>query len=127
MAIGGKSASKLYEDEKKFDIMVRYITRLSGIMRRASENTGTASNGAMIPIKELAHIYTLTGPLIYRDNNVRYCAVKFSVRDAMSAVAEAQAKVNKQVKLPEGYRLKWAGDLKPATATKRLAQVVPVS
>lgn len=131
MAIGGKSASKLYEDEKKFDIMVRY----NPTFRNNEESIGKilvpASSGAMIPIKELAHIYTLTGPLIiYRDNNVRYCAVKFSVRgrDMGSAVAEAQAKVNKQVKLPEGYRLKWAGDFEnQQRATKRLAQVVPVS
>ena len=57
-------------------------------------------------------------------------AVKFSVRgrDMGSAVAEAQRKVERQVKLPEGYTLKWTGDFEnQQRATKRLAQVVPVS
>lgn len=131
MAIGGKSASILYEDERKFHIMVRYAEEF----RRSEEEIGKilvpTSNGSMIPIKELADIRTITGPLIiYRDNHARFCAVKFSVRgrDMGSAVAEAREKVAKQVELPDGYTLKWTGDFEnQQRATKRLAQVVPVS
>ena len=85
----------------------------------------------MIPIQELADIKTITGPLIiYRDNHTRFCAVKFSVRgrDMGSAVKEAQQKVARQVSLPEGYTLKWTGDFEnQQRASKRLAQVVPIS
>ena len=130
MAIGGKSASLLYEDERKFNIMVRYESDF----RRSEDEIGkilAARDGTMVPIKELADITTITGPLIiYRDNHARFCAVKFSVRgrDMGTAVAEAQEKVSKQVKLPEGYTLKWTGDFEnQQRATKRLAQVVPVS
>ena len=131
MAIGGKSASLLYEDERKFNIMVRYESDF----RRSEDEIGKilvpARDGTMVPIKELADITTITGPLIiYRDNHARFCAVKFSVRgrDMGTAVAEAQERVNKQVKLPEGYTLKWTGDFEnQQRATKRLAQVVPVS
>ena len=90
-----------------------------------------AMDGTMIPIKELAEIKTITGPLlIFRDNHARFCAVKFSVRgrDMGSAVAEAQKKINEQVVLPEGYTLKWTGDFEnQQRASKRLAQVVPIS
>ena len=131
MAIGGKSASLLYGDERKFNIMVRY----ESAFRRSENEIGKilvpAKDGSMIPIRELADIHTITGPLIiYRDNHARFCAVKFSVRgrDMGSAVAEAQRKVERQVKLPEGYTLKWTGDFEnQQRATKRLAQVVPVS
>lgn len=131
MAIGGKSASLLYEDERKFNIMVRYESSF----RRSEDEIGKilvpARDGAMIPVKELADIRTITGPLIiYRDNHARFCAVKFSVhgRDMGTAVAEAQQKVKEQVRLPEGYTLKWTGDFEnQQRATKRLAQVVPVS
>ena len=131
MAIGGKSASLLYEDERKFNIMVRY----ESAFRRSENEIGKilvpAKDGSMIPIRELADIHTITGPLIiYRDNHARFCAVKFSVRgrDMGSAVAEAQRKVERQVKLPEGYTLKWTGDFEnQQRATKRLAQVAPVS
>ena len=131
MAIGGKSASLLYEDERKFNIMVRYKPEF----RQDEEDIGKilvpTMDGAMIPIKELAEIRTITGPLlIFRDNHVRFCAVKFSVRgrDMGTAVAEAQEKVNASVRLPEGYSLKWTGDFEnQQRATKRLSQVVPVS
>ena len=131
MAIGGKSASLLYEDERKFHIMVRYAEEF----RRNEEEIGKilvpAKDGAMIPIQELADIQTITGPLIiYRDNHTRFCAVKFSVRgrDMGSAVKEAQQKVARQVSLPEGYTLRWTGDFEnQQRASKRLAQVVPIS
>lgn len=131
MAIGGKSASLLYEDERKFNIMVRYESSFRCNEDEIGKIRVPARDGTMIPIKELADIHTITGPLIiYRDNHARFCAVKFSVRgrDMGTAVSEAQQKVNQQVKLPEGYTLKWTGDFEnQQRATKRLAQVVPVS
>ena len=131
MAIGGKSASLLYEDERKFNIMVRY----SPEFRRNEEEIGKilvpAMDGTMIPIKELSEIKTITGPLlIFRDNHTRFCAVKFSVRgrDMDTAVAEAKEKVNTLIHLPEGYSLKWTGDFEnQQRATKRLTQVIPIS
>lgn len=131
MAIGGKSASLLYEEERKFHIMVRYKSEF----RQNEEEIGRimvpTMHGSLIPIKELADITTITGPLlIFRDNHTRFCAVKFSVRGrAMgTAVAEAQKKVEQTINLPEGYTLKWTGDFEnQQRATKRLSQVVPIS
>ena len=131
MAIGGKSASLLYEDERKFNIMVRYAEDFRKSENEISKILVPAKDGSMIPIKELADITMITGPLIiYRDNHNRFCAVKFSVRgrDMGSAVKEAQEKVQESVDLPEGYTLKWTGDFEnQQRATKRLAQVVPIS
>lgn len=131
MAIGGKSASLLYEDERKFNIMVRYKPEFRQDEEEIGKILVPTMDGAMIPIKELAEIRTITGPLlIFRDNYARFCAVKFSVRgrDMGTAVAEAQEKVNASVRLPEGYSLKWTGDFEnQQRATKRLSQVVPVS
>ena len=131
MAIGGKSASLLYEDERKFNIMVRYKPEFRQDEEEIGKILVPTMDGAMIPIKELAEIRTITGPLlIFRDNHARFCAVNFSVRgrDMGTAVAEAQEKVNASVRLPEGYSLKWTGDFEnQQRATKRLSQVVPVS
>ena len=131
MAIGGKSASLLYEDERKFNIMVRYKPEFRQDEEEIGKILVPTMDGAMIPIKELAEIRTITGPLlIFRDNHARFCAVKFSVRgrDMGTAVAEAQEKVNASVRLPEGYSLKWTGAFEnQQRATKRLSQVVPVS
>ncbi|NLI37086.1 MAG: efflux RND transporter permease subunit [Bacteroidales bacterium] len=131
MAIGGKSASYMYEDEKKFNIMVRYNSQYRENEDEIGKILVPAMNGAMVPIKELADIRTITGPLlIFREHHERFCAVKFSVRgrDMGSAVTEAQHKVSKLVKLPSSYYLKWAGDFEnQQRATNRLEQVVPIS
>jgi len=131
MAIGGKSASLMYEDERKFNIMVRYSPEFRKDETAIGKILVPAMNGSMIPIKELAQIRTITGPLlIFRENHERFCAVKFSVRgrDMGSAVVEAQKKVQKLVNVPSGYTLKWAGDFEnQQRATNRLAQVVPIS
>lgn len=131
MAIGGKIASQVYDGERKFNIVVRYDKPF----RQNEEQIGAikvpASDGAMIPIKEIADIRMITGPLIiYRDNHQRYCAVKFSVRnrDMGSAVDESREKVKKKVDLPEGYRIEWSGDFEnQKRASARLAHVVPIS
>ena len=131
MAIGGKVASQVYEEERKFDLVVRYDKPF----RKNEEEIGKilvpTGDDSMVPIKELAEIRLITGPLIiYRDGHQRYCAVKFSVRDRDmgSAVDESRAKVAKAVDLPEGYRIEWSGDFEnQKRASARLAHVVPVS
>src|ERR1700674_6078747 len=68
--------------------------------------------------------------MIYREGNSRYIALKYSVRgrDQGSTVEEAIRKVNKQVKLPPGYTINWAGEYESAKrANKRLAVIVPVT
>ena len=83
-----------------------------------------------IPLKQIADIRTVTGPaFIYRDNNLRYIAVKFSVRgrDLGSTIAEAQAKVNANVHLPKSYYATWNGEFEnQVRASKTLNQVVPI-
>jgi cobalt-zinc-cadmium resistance protein CzcA len=88
-------------------------------------------SGSKVPIREIADITQKTGPcLIFRDDNQRYSAVKFSIegRDMGSTIAEAQEKVDQVVKLKKGYNMVWQGDFEnQQRASKRLAQVVPIS
>jgi len=131
MAIGGLAASTLYEGMRTFDIRVR----LPEEYRKTPEDIGNllvpTQSGSKVPIKELATISQKTGPcLIFRDDNERYAALKFSVRDRDmgSTIAEAQQKVNKRVVLKKNYTMAWQGDFEnQQRATKRLEQVVPIS
>lgn len=131
MAIGGKSISQIYEGEKKFQLRLRY----EAAYRNNAESIGNllvpSIRGAQVPIKSIANIHVITGSsIIFRDENRRYSAVKFSVRgrDMGSTIAEAQKKVNENVHLAKGNEMVWAGDFEnQQRATKRLAQVVPVS
>lgn len=132
MAIGGKAATRFYEGFKKFDVRIRFSKEYRRTETEISEILVPTLAGAKVPLKEIAKIYTITGPLlIFRDDNKRFCAVKFSVRgrDMGSAIAEAQMKVNKEIKtLPKGQSILWCGDFEnQRRASSRLAQVVPIS
>lgn len=130
MAIGGKAATELYEGERRFDIRIRYQKQFRDTQDKIENLMVPTLNGSKIAIKEIATIRTITGPaFIYRDNNTRYIAVKFSVRgrDLGSTIAEAQQKVNRRVKLDHGYSFVWAGEFEnQIRASNTLAHVVPI-
>ncbi|MBW4888484.1 CusA/CzcA family heavy metal efflux RND transporter [Mucilaginibacter sp. HMF5004] len=130
MAIGGKAATELYEGERRFDIRIRYQKDYRDTQEKIENLMVPTLNGSKIAIKEIADIKTLTGPaFIYRDNNTRHIAVKFSNRgrDLGSTIAEAQQKVAKLVKLDQGYSITWAGEFENQTrASNTLAHVVPL-
>ncbi|ADQ80133.1 heavy metal efflux pump, CzcA family [Paludibacter propionicigenes WB4] len=131
MAIGGKVATMLYEGIQKFDIRIRFPEKYRNTVDDIGNLMVPTSSGSKVPIKEIAEISMKTGPcLIFRDDNRRYSAVKFSVRDRDmgSAVQEAREKVGKALKLKKGYEMIWQGDFEnQQRAVKRLAQVVPLS
>ena len=131
MAIGGKAISQIYEGEKKFQLRLRYKEGSRNNAEAISNLMVPTIRGSQVPIKNIATIQRLTGPsIIFRDDNRRYSAVKFSVRgrDMGSTIAEAQGKVDKVVHLNKGYEMQWAGDFEnQQRATKRLGQVVPIS
>jgi len=131
MAIGGLPASTLYEGSRTFDIRIR----LPEEFRKNKADIGNllvpTQSGSKVPIKELATLTQKTGPcLIFRDDNERYSALKFSIRDRDmgSTIAEAMKKVKEKVTIKHGYTMAWQGDFEnQQRATKRLAQVVPIS
>jgi cobalt-zinc-cadmium resistance protein CzcA len=130
MAIGGKAATQLYEGERKFDIRIRYQKQYRDTEDKIENLMVPTLNGSKISIKEISTIKQLTGPaFIFRDNNTRYIAVKFSVRgrDLGSTIAEAQQKVNAAVKLDQGYAFTWNGEFEnQIRASNTLAHVVPI-
>lgn len=131
MAIGGKGVSQIYEGERRFQLRLRYEEEYRNNAEAISNLLVPTIRGSQVPIKNIATIQRLDGPsIIFRDDNRRYSAVKFSVRgrDMGSTVGEAQEKVNDAIKLNNGYEMQWAGDFEnQQRASKRLGQVVPVS
>jgi len=131
MAIGGKAVSQVYEGERKFDLRLRYDLPYRFSIDQIGNLLVPTLNGGKIPLKELALINNQTGPaFIYREDNARFIAVKFSVRgrDLGSAVDEARDKVKQHVKLAKGYEIKWNGEFEnQERAEKQLMVVVPIS
>jgi heavy metal efflux system protein len=130
-AVGGQVVTQVYEGERLFDLVVRFLPEFRQDVDAIGNILVSTPDGARIPLKQVASITTQTGAfIIYRENNERYLPIKFSVRDRdlQSTVEEAQARLAKEVSLPERYRMEWAGEydqLKDEQA--RLSIVVPIS
>lgn len=131
MAIGGKAATQIYEGEQKFELRIRYPEDFRNDEVSIGALRIPTLSGTKVPLSEISTIRKITGPsIIYRDKHQRYGAIKFSIRgrDMGSTIAEAQAKVKEQIKLPKAYKLEWAGDFEnQQRATSRLSTAVPVS
>jgi heavy metal efflux system protein len=132
-ALGGTVATTLLEGDRQFNVTVRLPEQYRNTLEAIPEIKIAGGNGgnAYIPLHDLATITLDTGAsYIYHESSSRYLPIKFSVRgrDLAGAVAEAQARIAKNVKLPNGYRLLWAGEFEDLEkAQKRLAIIVPVS
>jgi len=134
-AMGGAVATMVLEGDREFNLAVRYapedrdsVEKIRNI--KVAYQTSRGAN-AYIPLSELATISLDTGAAwIYHETVVRFIPVKFSVRgrDLGSTVAEAQKRIAKNVKLPSGYRMIWAGEFEDLQLAKaRLELVVPIS
>lgn len=131
MAIGGKTATGKYEDEKRFDVRIRYSPEYRKDETDIMSLMVPTLKGGKIPLSSIAQLKKVTGPaFIYRDENKRFIGVKFTVRerDLGSTIKEAMTKVNETVKLPKGYTIAWAGEFEnQVRATNQLTLVVPIS
>ncbi len=134
-ALGGTVATTLLEAERQFNVTVRLAPQYRDeIDKVRAVKVGFQTNAgpnAYIPLSELANISLDTGATyIWHERNERFIPVKFSVRDRDlgSTVEEAQRRIAQNIKLPNGYRITWAGEFDSLQKAKeRLAIIVPVS
>lgn len=130
LAAGGRAVSELFEGQRRFMVAVRLPEALSNSPDKFSELQVSAPNGARIPLKQLARVFTEEGPAqISRENGSRRIVVECNVsdRDLGSFVADAQKAVEGKVKLPPGNYLTWGGQFEnQQRAMARFAVIVPI-
>jgi cobalt-zinc-cadmium resistance protein CzcA len=136
-AIGGQDDGALFEpnSDRNFPIVVRLRPEqrgdLDAIKRITISGVSPGGDPVQVPLGEVADVKLVSGAsFVYREHQERYIPIKFSVRDRDlgGAVQEAQARVAREVMLPPGYRMEWAGELGNLTsAVQRLEIVVPIS
>lgn len=131
-AFAGKAAGVVYENERKFDLVVRlneeHRTSIEDVNKLFIPLPG---GGEQIPLSQIAHIAYKLGPAqISREGGKRSIYVGFNVqgRDVASVVAEIQEKLAKSVKLPTGYYITYGGQFENLQkATDRLLIAVPIA
>jgi cobalt-zinc-cadmium resistance protein CzcA len=133
-ALGGTVATTLLEADRQFGVAVRLAPEYRqdvDAVRNLKVGVQTSAGNAYIPLSELADISTDSGAsYIYHERNQRFMPIKFSVRgrDLAGAVAEAQERIARNVKLPTGYHIEWAGEFDwLQQAKKRLLIILPIT
>ncbi len=130
-AVAGKAVTGVYEGEKVFDLTVRWLPQYRETVDAIRSITVTSSDGAQIPLAELAKIDVTDGPaIIFREDGHRYSPVKFSVRnrDLASAVNEAKSAIARNVKRPYEMHLIWGGQMNELEeALGHLGVIIPVT
>ena len=130
-AIAGKSATEIYEGERRFSGVVRLPARLRDSVEDVRELQVSSPDGPRIPLKELATVKVVEGPaLINRSMGKRRIVVGVNVqdRDLGGYVKELQDKVERQVPLPSGYTIEWGGQFhNMERALHHLMIIVPIT
>jgi cobalt-zinc-cadmium resistance protein CzcA len=130
-AVGGKAVSQVLQGEQRYDLVVRYQAPFRETKEAIEHIRLVAPSGERVSLVQLAKVEVRDGASeIYREENSRYVAIKYSVRgrDLGSAVEEAMKMVSAQVKLPVGYHIDWAGEYESQKRSqRRLMIVVPIT
>jgi cobalt-zinc-cadmium resistance protein CzcA len=130
-AVGANTVTQVQQGEARYDVTLRYLPQYRDT-REAIENVRLlAPSGERVSLAQLTTISADDGAeQINREGGQRYIAIKYSVkgRDLGSTVEEAIGKVDRNVKLPTGYHLEWAGEYESQKrADKRMALVIPLT
>ena len=130
-AVGGGAVSQVLQGEARYDVVVRYQKPYRDTREAIEDIRLLSPSGERVSLAQLTQVKVEDGAEeIYREQNQRYVAIKYSVRgrDLGSTVEEAIDKVNQQVKLPPGYHIDWAGEYQSQKrADKRLMLVLPIT
>ena len=130
-AVGGNALTQVLKGEARYDLVMRYLPQYRDTKEAIEKIRLLSPSGERVSLAQLCNIKVADGGSeVYREGNRRYIAIKYSVRgrDLGSTVEEAMKKINKQVKLPLGYRIDWEGEYESQKrANARLLIVLPIT
>jgi len=130
-AVGGNALTQVLQGEQRYDLVLRYLPPYRNTKEAIEKIRLLSPTGERVSLAQLCKIEERDGASeIYREENQRYIAIKYSVRgrDLGGAVEEAIRRVNEKVELPRGYRVDWEGEYESQKrAEARLMVIVPLT
>ena len=130
LAIGGKPLSRLYQQNRAFDIALRFPEERRQSVEALGSLLVDVPGGYRVPLNQLADLKSVEGPTqISRENGQRRIGLEMNVvgRDIGSFVKEAQQQIARNVELPPGYYVSWGGQFEnQQQAMRRLTLITPV-
>ncbi len=130
-AVGGSALTQVLQGEQRYDLVLRYLPQYRTTKEALEDIRLLSPSGERVSLAQLCTIKEQDGGSeIYREENERYVAIKYSVRgrDLGGAVEEAMRNVNAKVQLPRGYHIDWEGEYESQKrAQARLLVIVPLT
>jgi heavy metal efflux system protein len=130
-AVGGKTATQIYEGDRYFDLQVRYPEERRNSVETIGRILVRTPGGARVPLSQVAAIAMTEGPSqISRESGQRRIGVECNIsgRDLGGFVAEARRAIGRGVGLPPGYFMTWGGQFEnQQRAMQRLAVILPAT
>jgi cobalt-zinc-cadmium resistance protein CzcA len=130
-AVGGNAVGQVLQGDQRYDLVIRYLAPYRDTKEAIQNIRMVAPSGERVSLAQLCRVDIADGASqIYREGGSRYVAIKYRVRgrDLGGAVEQAMKTVEREVKLPVGYSLTWAGEYESAQrAQRRLAIIIPLT
>lgn len=130
-ALGQKPVTQIVDGSTRIDVIVTLPPSMRGNAELLSQLQIPTQTGILVPLSSVCRFIEKTGPAqVSRENGQRRIVVQANVRnrDLASFVEEVQSRINKQVKLPTGYHVEYAGTYeKMQSGRARLALIVPLT
>jgi cobalt-zinc-cadmium resistance protein CzcA len=130
LAVGGKPLSRLYQQNRAFDIALRFPDERRESVEALGGLLVDVPGGYRVSLNQLAELKAVEGPTqISRENGQRRIGIELNVvgRDIGGFVKEAQQRIARTVELPPGYYLSWGGQFEnQQQAMQRLMIITPV-
>ncbi|MDX6189646.1 CusA/CzcA family heavy metal efflux RND transporter [Flavobacterium sp. Fl-318] len=130
-SFAGEAAGKIYEENRRFDIVVRMNKDNRNDIADVSNLFIPLPNGQQVPLSQVATVEYEQGPVqVIREDGKRRITIGLNVRgrDVKSVVEEIQQKLDKNFKLPAGYYVTYGGQFENLIeANKRLSIALPIA
>ncbi len=130
MAFAGEIAGMVFEDERRYDLIVRLDSQHRSDIEDI-RNLFISTPTMHIPLSQLAEVEFQQGPnQIQREDAKRRISIGFNVRgrDVESIIAELQSLIAAKIKLPSGYTIRYGGSFENLERAKsRLLVAVPIA
>jgi cobalt-zinc-cadmium resistance protein CzcA len=130
-AVGGNALTQVLQGEQVYNLTLRYQPQYRNTREAIQSIRLLSPSGERVSLAQLCTVREADeGSEIYRENNQRYVAIKYSVRGRAlgDAVREAIQKVQDQVQLPRGYHIGWEGEYQSEVrAEARMLIIVPLT
>jgi cobalt-zinc-cadmium resistance protein CzcA len=131
IAVGGKAATQLYEENRSFDVTLRYPVEYRNSVETISNTLVATRHGYNVPLNQLAEIAVVEGPVqVSREDGFRRIGIEINIkgRDIGSYVEEAKGVIRRKVSLPPGYYTTWGGQFEnQQRAMNKLMIIAPIA